>query len=156
MSLLFEQLNICLSGYDEPLRAQLKQRFQAIGAKISKQISATQVTHLLGSSVLTDKYDFAVRHSIPVVSERWLDVCEKLWQSGQNVVPDCKSYLLPIFTGCIICVSGISLGLYFAWHLISNLLTRVNRGKRKTLYNHFIKRRNLFQISYNFLHSFDY
>lgn len=110
MSLLFEQLHICLSGYDEPYRAQLKQKIQAIGATISKQISAS-VTHLLGSSVLTDKYDFAVRHSIPVVSEKWLDLCEKIWKAGQNVVPDCKTFLLPIFTGCTICVSGLSLGL---------------------------------------------
>jgi len=72
-----------------------------MNGKVSKDFTS-RVTHLVTSSVFSEKYRAAVKFGKCVVRPEWI---EESWREKE--LQDPERFRLPPFAGCEICVSGL-------------------------------------------------
>ncbi|XP_051118940.1 BRCT domain-containing protein At4g02110 [Andrographis paniculata] len=83
-------LIMCLTGYQRHDREDIMTMVSLMGAKFSKPLVATKVTHLICYKFEGEKYELAKKMKIKLVNHRWLEDCLKAWQ----ILPEadyCKS-----------------------------------------------------------------
>ncbi|KAJ7556339.1 hypothetical protein O6H91_05G079000 [Diphasiastrum complanatum] len=74
-----EALCICLTGYQGQARREIMKMVEMIGAKFTKPLIASKVTHLICYKFEGDKYNLAKRLGIKLVNQCWLEDCLKTW-----------------------------------------------------------------------------
>ncbi|KAJ4496321.1 hypothetical protein C8J55DRAFT_484199 [Lentinula edodes] len=69
----------------------------------------TSVTHLIANEHGSAKYKCALEHKIPILQPSWITESYDIWLHGDDVDfrQSVKRHRLPIFTGVVLCVSGI-------------------------------------------------
>ena len=64
---------------------------------------SAQTSVFVGATALSDSYQSAVRHGVPIVRPAWVVEC---FRRLRRVPPD--DYRLPTFAGCVVCITGFS------------------------------------------------
>ncbi|KAJ3888782.1 hypothetical protein GG344DRAFT_52945 [Lentinula edodes] len=69
----------------------------------------TSVTHLIANEHGSAKYKCALEHKIPILQPSWITESYDIWLHGDDVDfrQSVQRHRLPIFTGVVLCVSGI-------------------------------------------------
>ncbi|KAJ7301135.1 hypothetical protein DFH08DRAFT_907203 [Mycena albidolilacea] len=86
--------------------------------KLASELGATtvsaftdRVTHLVAESHGGAKYVCALDRKIPILLPSWITESHRIWQHGDDVdlAQSVASHRLPVFSGVILCTSGISI-----------------------------------------------
>lgn len=99
----------CCSSMKKEERLKLHESIKVMGGDVTADFT-TAVTHLIAKEVGSKKYQVACNNKVPVVLPEWIPSTsmrskyEHVVASDENII---KEFLLPIFKGCTICVTGI-------------------------------------------------
>ncbi|KAJ3786508.1 hypothetical protein GGU10DRAFT_310805 [Lentinula aff. detonsa] len=102
----FAGLVLCATGItDKP--GIFKQAVE-LGATTTSDFT-TRVTHLIANEHGSAKYRCALEHKVPILQPSWITESYNIWLHGDDVdfKQSIKRHRLPIFSGVVICVSGI-------------------------------------------------
>ncbi|KAG9311103.1 hypothetical protein JVU11DRAFT_9012 [Chiua virens] len=102
----FKGFTICATGrMDKP--TLFKMAFE-LGAMSTNDLT-DRVTHLIADSHTGAKYTCALELKIPIMTPDWITEAHAVWLRGDDVdvEQDVTKYRLPIFSGVILCLSGI-------------------------------------------------
>uniref|UniRef100_A0A914ELQ0 BRCT domain-containing protein n=1 Tax=Acrobeloides nanus TaxID=290746 RepID=A0A914ELQ0_9BILA len=147
-----ENAVICFTGIAADVRAEKTRLIEYMNGAVSSNLIPA-VTHLVAENCDTDssKYLAATKLKLPVVSANWID---EAWKTATQHNPlkmidpeTVKGFIIPIFSGCEICVSGFgrderdnlahlieSNGGTFKGelnkHTCTHLVTRTNSGEK--------------------------
>ncbi|CAN6469158.1 unnamed protein product [Victoria cruziana] len=69
----FQELHVCLTGYQKQERYDIMRMVELLGAKFSKPLVANKVTHLVCYKFEGEKYELAKKMGIKLVNHRWLE-----------------------------------------------------------------------------------
>ncbi|KAJ3711206.1 hypothetical protein C8R42DRAFT_689819 [Lentinula raphanica] len=102
----FAGVVLCATGITDKLGI-FKQAME-LGATATSDFT-TRVTHLVAEEHGSAKYRCALEHKIPILQPSWITESYNVWLHGDDVDFDqsVKKHRLPIFSGLVICVSGI-------------------------------------------------
>jgi len=99
----------CCSSMKKDERQSIHQLVLVMGGLVSSSFTS-DVTHLIAKEVGSKKYQVACTNSIPVLLPSWV---HETWEKSQydhilaSNLKDSTEYIVPIFKGCTICVTGI-------------------------------------------------
>lgn len=93
---------ICSTYFKQHEKAEFKRKVVSLGGTYSDHFTVG-VTHLIASRVGSCKYQLAMRLSLPIVTQEWLDQCYE----SSSIPCDTSFRLLPL-SGCCITVTGLS------------------------------------------------
>lgn len=96
---------ICTHGLSEKEVSIAALVCNKLGGKLAEHITEN-VTCLVARKAGSKEYQFAMKHSIPVVTADWLSDCYK--QRTQGAIIPFKNYILRPFSGLVICCTQIS------------------------------------------------
>lgn len=99
-SCCMEGINISCTGI--PDRDQYHELVSWMGGNFSQSLS-DKVTHLIATTSGSHKYKEAIKHGIPIIHPNWII---ESWNS--KTLQPAENFKLPIFVGCVICVTGLS------------------------------------------------
>ncbi|KAJ3847109.1 hypothetical protein EV368DRAFT_51751 [Lentinula lateritia] len=102
----FAGVVVCATGItDKP--GIFKQAIE-LGATAINDFTSS-VTHLIANEHGSAKYKCALEHKIPILQPSWITESYDIWLHGDDVDfrQSVKRHRLPIFTGVVLCVSGI-------------------------------------------------
>ncbi|KAH9481897.1 DNA topoisomerase 2-binding protein 1-A [Psilocybe cubensis] len=100
-------MSICATGV--PDKPTLFKQAVELGATCTPAFT-DRVTHLVAIDHGSAKYMCALERKIPIVTPSWITENYKIWLKGDDVdvVKSVEQHRLPIFSGVVICPSGIT------------------------------------------------
>jgi len=118
-------LTVSFSGPLKHDKEELKRQLEALGATYSADYTrACEI--LVNESPGSAKYNAALIRRTPIVRSDWIVECFK----AKAKLPVDK-FRLPPFEGCLICVSGLSLGLYTCTPQHTSLFARGHAAEER-------------------------
>ena len=94
------KFTVSTTGISRVMLENIKKRLTAIGGAYSETLDLS-VTHLIARKLGSEKTNFASKYDIPMVKQRWLQIC---FENGRLMpVTGCRFKPLESFS---ICVSG--------------------------------------------------
>ncbi|XP_025266640.1 DNA topoisomerase 2-binding protein 1-A isoform X3 [Camponotus floridanus] len=94
---------ICVSGVTPELKKQIQKRVEYMGGFFTKQLRSS-VTHLVADSVMSEKYEGALKMKIPIMKKEWV---EAVWEENLKNVTQANDkmfdkYKCPVFMNLIV------------------------------------------------------
>ena len=112
MALPLAGVTICLTGLENERRQEIVDKATRMGATHRSDLRS-DVTHLIGISIQTEKYQFAAkyRNNILFMHPKWIERTHDTWINGEDVLvaESERIYALPIFYKTLICVTNVAL-----------------------------------------------
>ena len=109
-SVAMSEVVACCTGVDPDTRSKVREMVELMAGKYSGDLNKG-TTHLICESVGSKKYIVATQMKIPILLPTWVTTTYK--KRSELFLATSESYLnqfrVPIFAGCVICVSGINL-----------------------------------------------
>lgn len=107
----FKSLAFCCTSIPAKLREELSQKLTSMGG-IHYSDLMSDVTYLIVGDRKTDKYNYCIRnrHDVKFLKPDAILKVYELWLSGEESkdLLDINNYLLPVFSGLVVCMSRIS------------------------------------------------
>ncbi|TFK21460.1 hypothetical protein FA15DRAFT_672523 [Coprinopsis marcescibilis] len=105
----FKGVVVCATGVKD--KTTLFKQALELGA-ISVPALTDRVTHLIATEPGSAKYYCAIKRKIPILQPSWISESYNIWQRGDDVELETTvaKYSLPIFSGVVLCASGIEAG----------------------------------------------
>lgn len=103
----FSKMVICATGiHDKPA---LFKKAVELGAQTASAFT-DRVTHLVAKDHGGAKYECALQLKIPILLPKWITECYEVWLRGDDfdVEESLEKYRLPVFSGVILSISGIT------------------------------------------------
>ncbi|XP_048004135.1 DNA topoisomerase 2-binding protein 1-A-like isoform X2 [Leguminivora glycinivorella] len=102
-------LIVTLSGLSKEAKTNLKQKIEWMGGTYSAVLSS-ESTHLIATSVFSDKYIKAAERGIPVMKDTWVTAVwdTSLKQDINGASPEFNTHRLPPFANLQITTSGLN------------------------------------------------
>ncbi|KAK0467367.1 uncharacterized protein EV420DRAFT_1474679 [Desarmillaria tabescens] len=104
---------ICATGIQDKARRRhqpaLFKKAIELGAQTASAFT-DRVTHLVAKDHGGAKYNCALQLKIPILQPKWITECHEVWLRGDDfdVQESLEKYRLPVFSGIILSISGIT------------------------------------------------